>query len=70
MVFNGNKYISMGFNVDVGIVTVSKKDKNGALVRKHLQNLEPEIQFESMRLSLTKTAILCDLHTAFFSGYF
>ncbi len=32
-----NELIARGFNVDVGIVTVSRKDKNGSLVRKQLE---------------------------------
>ncbi len=32
-----NELISRGFNVDVGIVIVSQKDKNGSLVRKQLE---------------------------------
>ena len=32
-----NELIARGFNVDVGIVTVSQKDKNSSLVRKQLE---------------------------------
>lgn len=32
-----NELLARGFNVDVGIVTVSQKDKNGTLVRKQLE---------------------------------
>ena len=32
-----NELLARGFNVDVGIVTVSQKDKNGSLVRKQLE---------------------------------